>query len=222
MKNFLWIVVLGGGLVACSPSGEQSSGGRETSASSAEQAAESQEECSYSVDPAAVRVAWTAYKTTDKIAVEGVFDTVEITGAKPAASLAEALEGITVIVNTSSINSANPERDAKIIKFFFGMMSNWEKVIGDIVAVQGDENRGEITLDLSLNGITRQIVVPYVQERGVLVFQTEVDLTEWNADSSIASLNRACYDLHTGPDGVSKLWPTVRFEVRAPFEKRCP
>ncbi len=222
MKN-IWLGTIFISVLACTPSGQQST--TSTDAPSTQDTVNdtpTQQECTYILDTDKVTIGWTAYKTTDKIAVKGVFDTITIADAKEAADLPHALESITLIINATSINSQNPERDARIVKFFFGTMNSWEKIIGDVVAVQGDENRGELALDLSLNGITRQIMVPYVQERGTLVFQTEIDLSEWNADSSIASLNRACHDLHTGPDGISKLWPTIRFEVRAPFHKKCP
>ncbi len=219
MKNVFFAVLLATGSViySCAPSSTKESAPSETS-----QAAETPTDCEYQVLSDQVAVHWTAYKTTDKIAVSGTFDSVDVIGVKPASSLEEALKNITVIVNTASVNSNNPERDGKIIKFFFGLFKNADKITGDIVTVQGDENRGELALNLTMNGITQEILVPYVQERGVLVFQTDIDLSEWSADSSVASLNRACHDLHTGPDGISKLWPTVRLEVRAPFRKQCP
>ena len=222
MKNILLasLFVLGVGMISCTSSSQSSQSSPE--AAKEEAAASASTQCQYRVLADQVSVKWTAFKTTDKIAVSGGFDSVDIVGAQPGGSIEDALKGITVLVNTQSTNSNNPERDAKIVKFFFGLMKDADKIIGDIVAVQGDEDRGDASINLTMNGVTQEILVPYVQERGVWVFQTEIDLSEWGADSSVASLNRACYDLHMGPDGVSKLWPTVRLEVRAPFEKTCP
>jgi hypothetical protein len=36
-----------------------------------------------------------------------------------------------------------------------------------------------------------------------------MDLKNWNALEALASLNKACEALHTGPDGVSKTWEDV-------------
>lgn len=35
----------------------------------------------------------------------------------------------------------------------------------------------------------------------------------WNALEALAALNKVCFELHKGPDGVSKTWEEVAIEV---------
>ena len=41
-----------------------------------------------------------------------------------------------------------------------------------------------------------------------------------NALDALASLNKACYDLHTGSDGVSKTWEDVAIKASVQLEQK--
>ena len=40
-----------------------------------------------------------------------------------------------------------------------------------------------------------------------------MQLKDWNALGALESLNKVCFDLHKGADGVSKTWEDVAIEV---------
>ena len=56
---------------------------------------------------------------------------------------------------------------------------------------------------------------------GSLILSGSISTDQFMADEALASLNKACFDLHKGADGVSKTWPDVEISVRAKFEKDC-
>ena len=61
---------------------------------------------------------WTAFKTPKKAAVNVKFDKYLITSANEK-SILDAISSAQFTVDVSSVNSGNPERDKKIVKFFF-------------------------------------------------------------------------------------------------------
>jgi hypothetical protein len=65
-------------------------------------------------------VSFTAYKTTDKLAVGGTFKEITLTNTTETAL--GALNGTKFSIPVSSLftNDATGTRDPKIIKFFFG------------------------------------------------------------------------------------------------------
>ena len=40
-----------------------------------------------------------------------------------------------------------------------------------------------------------------------------MDLKNWNAIDALNALNKVCFDLHKGADGVSKTWEDVAIEI---------
>ena len=46
-----------------------------------------------------------------------------------------------------------------------------------------------------------------------------MNLKDWNALGALESLNKVCFDLHKGADGVSKTWEDVAIEVNTFLRK---
>lgn len=162
------------------------------------------------IKPEATSVKWTAYKTTEKIGVGGEFTTVnfeEKSGATPQ----EALNGLSFSIPISSLftNDATNTRDAKIKTSFFGAMLDTELLKGSIKYVN-DSYIASITM----NGVTSNLPLDIKITEGRRVTLTgTMNLKDWNALDALASLNKVCFDLHKGADGVSKTWEDVAIEV---------
>ncbi|WP_372935286.1 YceI family protein [Seonamhaeicola sp.] len=162
------------------------------------------------VKPEATSVKWTAYKTTDKVGVGGEFTSVKFetkTGSTPQ----EALNGLDFSIPISSLftNDATNTRDAKIKASFFGVMLDTDFLKGSISYVNDT-----CVASLTMNGVTHDIPLDVKIEEGRRVTLTGVmNLKDWNALDALASLNKACFDLHKGADGVSKTWEDVAIEV---------
>ena len=153
-------------------------------------------------------VKWIAYKTTDKVAVKGNFDSIKITNSKKAATVEEALNGILFSIPVSSIFSNEATRDSKLKQFFFAAMKNTEFISGTF-----DINEKGSFVNITMNGISKTIPIELIIEGQTASFSNTLNLNDWDLGNAIASLNKACFDLHKGPDGVSKTWDEV--EIKA-------
>lgn len=162
------------------------------------------------IKPEATSVKWTAYKTTEKKGVGGEFTTVNF-DEKSGNSPEEALNGLNFSIPISSVFTNDPSntRDAKIKEFFFGAMLDTELLNGTIKYVNN-----AYVASLTMNGVTNDLplYITITDERRIRLTGT-MNLKDWNALEALASLNKVCYDLHKGADGISKTWEDVAIEV---------
>lgn len=154
------------------------------------------------------KIGWTAYKTTNKIAVKGEFTKVNIT-PKKASNAKEVLNGLEFSIPVSSIFSNNEERDGKLKQFFFGVMDNTELLSGTITTTSNNNGTASITM----NGITHSFPIEYTISGQLITLSGTMNLDDWNAQNAIESLNKICFDLHKSADGISKTWSEVEINV---------
>ncbi|MEQ8910343.1 MAG: YceI family protein [Vicingaceae bacterium] len=166
----------------------------------------------YSIKETAIHVNWTAFKFTDKVGVGGTFDEVETTPKNKSGSVEMLLSGAKINIFTSSINSKNEVRDAKLRTYFFEAF-NTETIQGEIISARN----GKGSLKLKMNGISREVNYSYRKQSDTVLLSTTVDLNQWQGEEALDILNKACSDLHTGTDGVSKLWSEVAITVQLPL-----
>ena len=157
-----------------------------------------------------VTVAWTAYKTASKIGVSGTFDKVDYKRVvKSGKNFREILVGSSVNIDTSSVNSKNTGRDVKLVKFFFKQMNEntMNAKITDIKAdkkLKGKARTGVVTLDVTMNGVTKSVPMKYSYDSGVFSAKGNIDIFDFSASKALSSINKACFDLHKG-----KTWNDV-------------
>lgn len=166
------------------------------------------------VKPEATSVKWTAYKTTEKKGVGGEFKVLNFEN-KEGASVEEALNNLEFSIPISSLFTKDEGRDAKIKTFFFGKMLNTELLKGTI-----KYNGTDYSAALTMNGVTKDLPlqVDVTDQRRVTMTGT-INLADWDALEALASLNKICYELHKGADGVSKTWEDVALEVSTYLRK---
>lgn len=174
---------------------------------------EVKKETSFMVDPSATEIQWTAFKTTDKIPVSGVFKTINF-DKKMGATPVEALNGLEFSIPISSIFSKNEDRDGKLVASFFGAMLNTELLKGKISMT---EESCEITI--TMNDIKHVIPFKFDIKDNKVMFKGIMNLEDWNALGALESLNKVCLDLHKGEDGVSKTWTDVEIMVNTTLMK---
>lgn len=175
------------------------------------------QECYYTIAENSIQVNWVAYKFTEKTPVEGTFDEVNVKGLSTLNNLDKLINGLSFEIPVSSLNSANPERDDKIKNTFFGNLKETPVLKGYVVSVDGDE----LVLSLSMNGVTKDVVGKKSFENGVFMFTAKLDLTIFNASGAVEALNKLCYDLHIGADGISKLWDEVEIRFQCSVNEDC-
>ena len=174
---------------------------------------------SYVLNAKSTTVSFTAYKTTEKKPVGGQFTEINIKNSVEGASPLEALNGIEFGIPVSSLftNDATKTRDPKLKEFFFGVMKDTEIITGTFKVTDGKN----CSIDVTLNGQTNSIALTAETEDSVhYAFSGTMDLEKWDAVAAVASLNKACEALHTGPDGVSKTWNEVAVAATVVIDKK--
>ena len=198
-------------------------GGEKTESTENKAAAKpSEETCFYSYhETAGAQVRWTAFKTSEKIPVGGQFNQANVTVGEKSTKITDILKTVKFNIPTSSTNTANEERDAKIINSFFGAMSATDIIIGHVKNAEGDNSSGTCTFYLTLNNVEKEVTLNYILEDATVKLNGEIDLLDFNAEAAVTSLNKVCEALHKGTDGVSKTWTTVELEIETTLDKDC-
>jgi len=168
----------------------------------------------YVLSDAKSKVEWTAYKFTEKTPVKGQFRKVNITAGGEGNTIKEAIDNAEFSIPISSVFTMNTDRDYKIKKFFFGIMQDPELLSGKLMI----ENDSVGHAHLTMNGVTSKLPFKYNIQGKNFSMSTTMDVVNWNAQSSIDSLNAVCNDLHKGLDGVSKLWSEVAININTTFK----
>jgi len=164
------------------------------------------------------KISFTAYKTTDKLAVGGQFKKINITSSNSGDTASEAMNGTEFSIPVSSLFTNDPTgvRDPKILEFFFGVMENTELISG-VFNMSSEE---EASIDVTLNGKTANIPLDSKKTgENAYTFSGVMKLENWDAMGAVASINKACEILHTGPDGVSKTWSEVAVQAEVLLSK---
>lgn len=162
----------------------------------------------FTIDQSSISANWTAYKTTDKVAVKGEFKEIKLN--KTTASTAkEFLNNLEFSIPVSSIFSNNDDRDSKLIQFFFGAMLDTELLSGTIMVSPSTNG----IINLNMNSISKSFAITYTVKDDQVTIAGILNLEDWNAQNAIESLNKACFDLHKGADGVSKTWNEVKLDI---------
>lgn len=178
-------------------------------------------ECTWTFVRDSSSVNWTAFKTTAKKPVKGWFDKFSVVLPQAVNYPVEALNGASFRIETKSIDSGNEERDPKLVKYFFGAMENGSEITGKIKTIDGNAKSGKGTIEMTFNNITSDVPFDYLIEGAKITLRTSIRFGDWNAEAAGKSLNNECKELHTGDDGVSKLWDEVDIEVKALLKKDC-
>ncbi|CAM1339801.1 YceI family protein [Tenacibaculum aestuarii] len=157
---------------------------------------------------------WVAYKTTDKVPVKGQFQKVNITTGGEGDTAKEAINDAEFSIPVSSIFTQDSSRDFKIRKFFFGIMDKTELLSGKLVL----ENDSIGYADLTMNSVTKKLPFKYTLNGKEFSLSATMNISDWQAQNALDSLNTACNDLHKGADGVSKTWDDVALNITSVFK----
>ena len=208
LKSFMIGIMLTGLFAACGSksSSEEGSDGSEVK----------KEACTYSYNSDSTVLKWTAYKFTNKVGVSGTFDRIAVNNTKPSNNMKEVLTGADFSIETASVNSGNPERDPKLVAFFFNQLVG-TNINGKIISI----NKEEAVLAITMNGKTVDIVGKLVEEGNKVTLTAAVDMTDFEGLDAVASLNEVCSAQHTEADGESKLWPDVDIVISTVLKKNC-
>lgn len=174
--------------------------------------------CVLSFDPGTTHVKWTAFKTSEKVAVSGTLDRAKYEPKKTEATEIDALlNGAKFSIEATSMNTANPARDATLKSAFFGKFKEAE-ITGHVKKAA----KGKMDVVLRLNGVEKTVPFAYeMKDDGNFSAKAKIDILDFGMKSQHESLNQACKALHIGKDGVSKTWTEVELELVSVLKKNC-
>ncbi|MBG09119.1 MAG: hypothetical protein CME68_10200 [Halobacteriovoraceae bacterium] len=170
------------------------------------------ETCKYSLDGKSLDLVWTAYKTKKKVGVNGTFNEVKLHSSEGANTLGEALVGTRIDFVGTTVNSKNKDRDRKLARFFFGLISNSSKGSGKVLSY----NDKSLRVNLSLNGVKKDLDFALTEKDKVLTGKTQIKLFDFNLKIPWQSISRVCNKQHEG-----LTWKIVDVSVSLKYEKKC-
>lgn len=180
-------------------------------------AAQEEKTCMYTYDHASSVLEWTAFKFTEKKGVTGSFTTVTVTDGGAKENPEEVIESLSFSIPVATVETQNPDRNAKIAKFFFGTIHT-EAITGKVKDLKAD---GKALLEITMNAVTKEVEGTYTLNDGAFAFHATINVIDWNGQPGIDALNKECKDLHTGTDGVSKLWSEVELSFTTTLKSDC-
>ena len=193
--------------------------GAVTTALSAPIAAEAST-CTYTLTEA--KPGWTAYKTTQKLAVAGTFKDFKLTAGGAADSVPNAISGASLSIVPSSVDSGLEVRNQTIATKYFAVFAPDAPFEVRVASVDGDNTSGTANLTIDINGTQKTLAFPYtVTDDGQLSAKATMEMMDFGLKTAFDSIHKACEVLHIGPDGISKTWTDVELSVTAKLTKTC-
>ncbi|MCH9812519.1 MAG: YceI family protein [Epsilonproteobacteria bacterium] len=166
-----------------------------------------------------VTVGWKAYKTPAKVGVGGTFNDIIYTAAAPEGkNFKEILVGSSVVIKTESVNSKNEGRDLKLVNAFFKVLTT-DTITAKIVDIKpkervtGKPKTGTLIIEITMNGVTQKVPMAYSFDKGVMQGEGVIDLFDFSASKALSSINKACFDLHSG-----KTWNDIALSFQLPIK----
>ena len=178
--------------------------------------------CTYSLSKEGVKAEWTAFKFTSKAGVKGHFADTELTGPREAATLTALAEGLSMQIVGKSVKTGNPGRDVTISTFFFSFMKDGGAISGKATSVDGDDAKGKVHIDVTMNGVTRDVPFDYtIAKDGAVQATASIDMLDFGLEGAHEQIHKACEQQHTGEDGISKTWTQVDLALSGRFDSNC-
>ncbi len=182
--------------------------------------------CKHTLDPASVQIHWTAFKTKQKVAVNGSFAEVGVKGGlestKGVPALLSGLTGEITVRDEKTIQTGNPARDLTLFQHFFKFFTKDGLLSASIRTAKGDKREGSFELLLNMNGKSRPIPMHYRRTlEGEFEAAGNLDVLDFNLSTAFEDLHKTCEVLHTGTDGVSKTWSQVVLKLQARILENC-
>jgi hypothetical protein len=169
--------------------------------------------CHYELNLSKTKIYWTAYKTPKKVGVKVNFDKFNIQTNKASTNSIDSLvQDASFEVDALTVNSNNPERDAKLKSMFFSNNNSPLTISGQVVS----KSKDKIEVDLKLNGNSRKISMAYSITENLFKATGKIDVLDFALGENLKKLNDACKIQHDG-----KTWSDVEIVIESEFDKKC-
>ncbi|MBY0313962.1 MAG: YceI family protein [Bdellovibrionales bacterium] len=172
--------------------------------------------CTYSL--VNTKIEWTGYKFTEKTGVPGTFREVTINQPSQASSIDELIASSSFFINAASVDSGVEIRDQSLRDFFFKTMAS-PYIRGYVEGY--DSKKKTASVLLNMNGVSRAESFKLAATKSEVTATGTIDLLNFMMSKSLESINKKCYDLHKGKDGISKTWSEVGLKISAQISESC-
>lgn len=166
-------------------------------------------DCNYSVTES--KVMWTAFKTPQKVGVNGGFTKFNLT-TSAAKDKVELIKKATFNIDTTSINTGNPGRDNTIRNNFFTSKKKPMTIKGHVISATQEATTALIEID----GTKKEVVFKNTITDDKLLLEGSIDVLDFKLNSNFNALHKACKALHEG-----KTWTDVNISIEASLKSQC-
>lgn len=173
--------------------------------------------CTYTYDHPSSVMEWTAFKFIDRTEVKGTFTRIIVKDGGAMDDPKKLMQSLSFSIPIATIETQNPERDAKIANYFFGTAAI-ETIQGSIKELK---DNGTAVLEITMNDITKNVTGTYTLEDGNFALEATIDVADWNLLKSLEALNKVCSAQHKDPNGTSKLWSDVQLSFTTTLHAEC-
>ena len=174
------------------------------------------QECRYSIDKKDIAIVWHAFKTPKKVGVRGEFKKFDVAlSGSQKESIYEYIKDKNFVIDTNSVETNLADRNKKIVKHFFGVVSD-QKIHGKIIEADEDE----VLMEIKINGISQKVPLQVTKSemksatRGIIETEGYIDVLDFSLAKGLAAINQACLALHEG-----KTWNDVKISLQFQYTK---
>ena len=211
MKHFIAIVLFMSLLTACQNDQKKEKTGQKEPLQSEK----------WILNEDASSIHWTGFKTTGKIPVKGVFQNFKIKGTNPADDLISTIKQAQAEINIYSVFSNNEDRDKKLIGQLFEKMTDTKSIYVRVEKIDAATQTALVTINMNTHEKQVPMSISIDDKNGLVSLKGSIDLIEdFGASKALETFHKACFDKHTGEDGVSKTWSEVSVEANLKFDKK--
>lgn len=147
-------------------------------------------------------VKWTAFKLAEKVGVTGTFKKLEFSSTEDA-NFAKFAKSLSVKIDAYELDSIkNPDRDKKILALWIN--SKDALITAKVVDIKGDDTKGELDLEVTMNQNPQIVKMPYKVENGKLSAKGTIDILSFGMQKGFDAYSKNCSDVHNG-----KSWTDV-------------
>lgn len=172
--------------------------------------------CVHNLDVDSTKVIWKAYKFSERVSVTGHFDSLSIQSPEKA-TIAQLLTGTQISFPLASVRTDLLERDDNIRKFFVAGIAEQGRVHAQVQAVQGSS----VWVVIRLNGRQQVFPMTWSVDSGALLINGKIELDSFALTENISRLSQGVAPMHTGSDGLSKMWPDIDLTIQSPLHSHC-
>ena len=168
--------------------------------------------CTLTADKGNINLEWIAFKTPKKAPVKARFKDLGIAEKIQGKDLETFLTGIEFNIDTTSTSTRNTARDANIVRHFFQKFVGKMEIKGKTLKLE----QNKLKVAITINQVTKIVNLDVTKKDKKVQAKGTIDVLDFKLSSALASINKACYDLHEG-----KTWNDVDVILTIYLDNAC-